>query len=285
MLFSPSTLSDHGSAIRSRDISSRPCPLRERYNAAPRGAATTIIGRTEPWGRLLPHTHSPTTVEPSPPRSDDVTDAAASSTSISRSRDVRRLSGTHRRHAGIDCPDSAAVSTGELLRRTLRADGADRGHRPDAASSRSGICGGCSPGTPPTTTRRPHRALQMRPPRPTSPALSRSLAVSGVDRSWAGSSTSTRRPLETPWSCTMAEFWHPTRVEVRESILAGRRDNSLTSGFAPPTGLEPVTTRKIDFSVEQCWRSSDSARYQEQRARGVPLRFGRCGTMHTESHA
>jgi hypothetical protein len=47
MLFSPFTLSDHGSAIRSRDISSRPCPLRERYNAAPRGAATTRSGRIE----------------------------------------------------------------------------------------------------------------------------------------------------------------------------------------------------------------------------------------------
>src|SRR3954451_1818410 len=29
-------------------------------------------------------------------------------------------------------PRPAAVSTGELLRRTVRPDGADRGHRPDA---------------------------------------------------------------------------------------------------------------------------------------------------------
>jgi len=36
-----------GSAIRSRDISSRPCPLRERYNAAPRGAATTRTAHTD----------------------------------------------------------------------------------------------------------------------------------------------------------------------------------------------------------------------------------------------
>ena len=41
----PFHLSDPGSAIRSRDLSSRPCPLRGRYNAAPRGAATTGSGR------------------------------------------------------------------------------------------------------------------------------------------------------------------------------------------------------------------------------------------------
>ena len=39
MLFSPFHLSDPGSAIRSRDISSRLCPLRGRYSTAPRGAA------------------------------------------------------------------------------------------------------------------------------------------------------------------------------------------------------------------------------------------------------
>jgi hypothetical protein len=61
MLFSPVHLSDHESAIRSRDISSRPCPLRERYNAAPRGAATTPTAHTErlistrpPAGRTPP---------------------------------------------------------------------------------------------------------------------------------------------------------------------------------------------------------------------------------------
>ncbi len=51
--------------------------------------------------------------------------------------------------------------------------------------------------------RRPHRALRLRPPRPKSPVPSRFMAGSGVDRSWAGSSTSTRRQPETagqdPW--------------------------------------------------------------------------------------
>ena len=47
MLFSPGYPFGTGSAIRSRDISSRPCPLRERYNAAPRGAATTAGGHIE----------------------------------------------------------------------------------------------------------------------------------------------------------------------------------------------------------------------------------------------
>ena len=48
----PVHLSDHESAIRSRDISSRPCPLRERYNAAPRGAATTPSGHIEHGSRV-----------------------------------------------------------------------------------------------------------------------------------------------------------------------------------------------------------------------------------------
>src|SRR5829696_10194859 len=41
MLFSPGYPFGAGSAIRSRDISSRPCPLRGRYNSAPHGAPTT----------------------------------------------------------------------------------------------------------------------------------------------------------------------------------------------------------------------------------------------------
>ncbi len=45
--------------------------------------------------------------------------------------------------------------------------------------------------------RRPHRALRLRPPRPTSPVPEPVRAGSGVDRSWVGSSTSTRQQLET----------------------------------------------------------------------------------------
>ena len=41
MLFSPGYPFGTGSAIRSRDISSRPCPLRGRYSSAPHGAPTT----------------------------------------------------------------------------------------------------------------------------------------------------------------------------------------------------------------------------------------------------
>ena len=57
-IFSP-YLSDQGSAIRSRDISSRPCPLCEQYNAAPRGAATTCIGRTGLSARPVHYDRSP----------------------------------------------------------------------------------------------------------------------------------------------------------------------------------------------------------------------------------
>jgi transposase InsO family protein len=41
--------------------------------------------------------------------------------------------------------------------------------------------------------RRPHRALRLPPPRPTSPVPSPSMTGSVVDRSWAASSTSMRR--------------------------------------------------------------------------------------------
>jgi hypothetical protein len=50
----PFPLSDLGSATRSRDISSSPCPLRERYSAASRGAATTLAGRAGRCSRIHP---------------------------------------------------------------------------------------------------------------------------------------------------------------------------------------------------------------------------------------
>ena len=90
MLFSPFHLSDPGSAIRSRDRSSRPCPLRGRYNAAPRGAATTITVRTAAWARRPPHGHCPTACRLSYARSSDATASAASSTNIGTSRDMCR---------------------------------------------------------------------------------------------------------------------------------------------------------------------------------------------------
>ena len=61
-------------------------------------------------------------------------------------------------------------------------------------------------------TARPHRALQLRPPRPTSPVPSRFVAGSGVDRSWAASSTSTRWRLETAGQapCPRSGTPHPS---------------------------------------------------------------------------
>ena len=91
MRFSPFTLSDHGSAIRSRDISSRPCPLRERYNAAPRGAATTLIGRTGRWISTRPQAALPRPPARPSDRCDE-TASAVSSTSICRSHDVTEFS-------------------------------------------------------------------------------------------------------------------------------------------------------------------------------------------------
>jgi len=64
----------------------RPCSASSR-------ATTTIIARTELWAGCS-CTSTPRVCRTQPPRSGAVTDAAASSTSISRSRRVRRLSGT-----------------------------------------------------------------------------------------------------------------------------------------------------------------------------------------------
>ena len=52
--YCPLHLSDLGSAIRSRDISSHLCPLRGRYSTAPRGAAAGKY--SNPASRHRPHT-------------------------------------------------------------------------------------------------------------------------------------------------------------------------------------------------------------------------------------
>ena len=94
----PVHLSDPGSAIRSRDISSRPCPLRERYNAAPRGAATGTTRTARPGHSISTR---PQAALPRPPArpSDryDETASAAWYTSICRSHDVTKLAAPTRR--------------------------------------------------------------------------------------------------------------------------------------------------------------------------------------------
>ncbi len=92
----------------------------------------------------------------------------------------------------------------------------------------SGICAGCLPGTKRTTTPRDgigrcgcgRRARHRRFP-------SRLMAGSGVDRSWAGSSTSTRRRLETAGQAPC--LGSGTRQAVRRRVR--RR---LPSGDHPP---------------------------------------------------
>jgi len=87
----PFHLSDHGSAIRSRDISSRPCPLRERYNAAPRGAATTCTAHTDHSISDRPPAALPRAAERPFVRS-DATGSAAFYTNMCRSHDVTEFS-------------------------------------------------------------------------------------------------------------------------------------------------------------------------------------------------
>ena len=77
--------------------------------------------------------------------------------------------------------------------------------------------------------RRPHRALRLRPPRPNHRFPSRSTAGSGVDRSWAASSTSTRQQLDTADEAPMPAFWNPTRMAKGQSRSFGpsRGDGSV----------------------------------------------------------
>ena len=78
-----------------------------------------------------------------------------------------------------------------------------------------GTCARCLPCTPPTTTPRGrigHSGCGRRARHPRFP--SRFMAGSGVDQSWAGSSTSTRRQLE-PLVKHHAGFWNPTGLRQR----------------------------------------------------------------------
>jgi len=53
--YCPGHLSDHGSAIRFKDTSSSPCPLRGLYSSTPRGSRRLFIPAVGPWlaiGRL-----------------------------------------------------------------------------------------------------------------------------------------------------------------------------------------------------------------------------------------
>ena len=92
---------------------------------------------------------------------------------VPRPRSRRTVRGLVRRGAGR-CghrggQDPAAVSARELLRRTLRVDRPHRGHRPDADLRGATPSQRACPYAAHYNTQRPHRALQLRPPRPESP--------------------------------------------------------------------------------------------------------------------
>jgi hypothetical protein len=61
------------------------------------------------------------------------------------------------------------VSAGELLRRTVRVDRPSRGHRPDADFGERHLRGVLTRYSVHYNGHRPHRALQLRPPRPDAP--------------------------------------------------------------------------------------------------------------------
>jgi Integrase core domain len=106
---------------------------------------------------------------------------------------VRRGPGGRRARGG---EDPAAVSAGELLRRrfvlTVRTEVTDRMLIFGERHLRRVLTVYAAH----YNTARPHRALRLRPPRPASRVPEPVRGMSGVDRSWAGWSTSTRRRHE-----------------------------------------------------------------------------------------
>jgi hypothetical protein len=108
------------------------------------------------------------------------------------------------------------------------------------------------------TTQRPHRALQLRPPRPQSPAAEPVHPGSGLDRSSAGSSTSTRERPETAdqTTCPGSGTRHP-QAGYYGHWRSSRRPT--TTGFRPPpvvplgdgasAGLQPREIEKYHHST------------------------------------
>jgi hypothetical protein len=69
------------------------------------------------------------------------------------------------------------------------------------------------------------------------------------------------------------------------TTLGDLRTNLLSWGFAPPTGLEPVTTRKIDFAAGRCPTLPNVALYLRERAMARSIRSERLTTIRIENHA
>jgi hypothetical protein len=166
---------------------------------------------------------------------------------VRRGHDGRRYRSTQ---------DPAAMSAGELLRRTVRVDGRDRSHRPDADLRRATPAPGSCRVRPATTTPRGRigrcrcgrRARHRRFP-------SRFMAESGVDQSWAASSVSTRRQAETAgqaprprsgtrqaWSCWSRRCQPRARRTTRRARCASGR--STWRGRRASTSPSSVRARQ-----------------------------------------
>jgi hypothetical protein len=93
--------------------------------------------------------------------------------SVPRPRPGRTVRGLVRRgHGGRrdrSTQDPAAVSSRELLCRTLRVDRPNRGHRPDAGLRQQHLRRVLAGYAAHYNRRRPHRSLTLRPPRPDAP--------------------------------------------------------------------------------------------------------------------
>ena len=97
--------------------------------------------------------------------------------------------------------------------------------------------------------RRPHRALRLRAPRPTSSVPSRLMAGSGVDRSWADSSTSTRRQLETagqaPWPRSGTRQVGAAAIPQLADLGQQPRHRDVGFGGQPSPAGDPGMGRRV----------------------------------------
>jgi hypothetical protein len=130
----------------------------QTIKTASSSATTTITVRTAACGRLLPYGHSPIARRPGSARSNDRTASAASSTTISTSRDMCM---------GFGHPQALSRTRVSRLVDELLGPGWSRGRatpptgdRPTPCSPTSAVAG-CAPPRPPTW---PHRRALRSPP-------------------------------------------------------------------------------------------------------------------------
>jgi hypothetical protein len=62
------------------------------------------------------------------------------------------------------------------------------------------------------------------------------------------------------------------------------KTGAVTWGFAPPTGLEPVTTRKIEFASHHRPMSVESTLHLQEQAAAHPVNSQQRAVIRVENH-